>query len=184
MPSEKGLAADAAAFYDRLVARPDVDAARVIGHGRSLGGGVIGTLAATRPLAGLVLESTFTSVPDVVPHVPRGVAPQVEVSVLREVHGRGGALHVRFEVHPEAICLAGQAVRHLARQPAREALVSVGAHVRQAHGRGFCVLLPALEPLHLPHRPVEAPRPAVQACAPANVGRDLDLPSAQREGRP
>ncbi len=74
-PSETALAADVAAFYDRLVARPDVDAARIIGHGRSLGGGVIGTLAAARPLAGLVLESTFTSVPDVVPHVPRWLLP-------------------------------------------------------------------------------------------------------------
>ncbi|NIW33196.1 MAG: hypothetical protein GWN25_41005 [Actinobacteria bacterium] len=52
------------------MARADVDESRIVGHGRSLGGGAIGTLAAERPLAGLIFESTFTSVPDVVPWAP------------------------------------------------------------------------------------------------------------------
>ena len=70
VPAEDAITGDFVAFYDRLVARPDVDAARVVGHGRSLGGGVLGRLAEARPLAGLVFESTFTSVPDVVPYLP------------------------------------------------------------------------------------------------------------------
>ena len=36
--------------------------ARIIGYGRSLGGGAVAQLAARRPLAALVLESTFTSI--------------------------------------------------------------------------------------------------------------------------
>ena len=40
--------------------------ARIIGYGRSLGGGAIAQLAARRPLAALVLESTFTSLDDMV----------------------------------------------------------------------------------------------------------------------
>jgi fermentation-respiration switch protein FrsA (DUF1100 family) len=61
-PSENGILADAMRFYDFLVERPDVDAARVVFHGRSLGGGFAAGLAARRVPAGLILESTFTSV--------------------------------------------------------------------------------------------------------------------------
>lgn len=59
-PSQDALTADLVAFYDRIMARPDTT--RAIGHGRSLGGGVICALAAERPLDALVLESTFRSV--------------------------------------------------------------------------------------------------------------------------
>ncbi len=61
-PSEAALFADIERFYDAIVARPEVDGARAIAHGRSLGGGVMCGLAARRPLRGLVLESTFRSV--------------------------------------------------------------------------------------------------------------------------
>jgi pimeloyl-ACP methyl ester carboxylesterase len=61
-PSEAAIAEDFVAFYDALVQRPDVDGARIVLHGRSLGGGAVCGLAKQRPAAGLVLESTFTSV--------------------------------------------------------------------------------------------------------------------------
>jgi len=61
-PSEAALFADIERFYDAVIARPDVDGRRVIAHGRSLGGGVMGGLIARRPVHGLVLESTFRSV--------------------------------------------------------------------------------------------------------------------------
>jgi fermentation-respiration switch protein FrsA (DUF1100 family) len=61
-PSQAGIVADALRFYDLLAARPEIDAARIIMHGRSLGGGVACQLAAARPCAALVLESAFTSV--------------------------------------------------------------------------------------------------------------------------
>lgn len=63
-PSEASLVDDFARFYDRLVDRPEIDGRRVVFHGRSLGGGVAGVLSARRPCAALVLESTFTNVPD------------------------------------------------------------------------------------------------------------------------
>jgi pimeloyl-ACP methyl ester carboxylesterase len=65
-PSEGSVTATFVAAYDRAVADPRVDAGRVIGYGRSLGGGAIGQLAARRALAALVLESTFTSLRDIV----------------------------------------------------------------------------------------------------------------------
>jgi hypothetical protein len=64
-PSEKAIVEDFVRFYDMASARPDVDPRRVVLHGRSLGGGVVSALAQKRCPAALVLESTFTSVPDV-----------------------------------------------------------------------------------------------------------------------
>jgi pimeloyl-ACP methyl ester carboxylesterase len=64
-PSEEAIVADFAAFYDRLVARPEIDRTRIVLHGRSLGGGVAAALSTRRPSAALILESTFTNVPDV-----------------------------------------------------------------------------------------------------------------------
>lgn len=61
-PSQDGIVPDAVAFYDTLAARPDVDPARIIFHGRSIGTGVVAQLAAQRPPAALILESPFTSV--------------------------------------------------------------------------------------------------------------------------
>jgi fermentation-respiration switch protein FrsA (DUF1100 family) len=61
-PSERGIVADAVAFYDQAVTHPTVDADRVVIHGRSLGGGVAAQLAGVRPCRALILESSFTSV--------------------------------------------------------------------------------------------------------------------------
>jgi fermentation-respiration switch protein FrsA (DUF1100 family) len=53
------------AGYDWALARVRIDAQRVIGHGRSLGGGAVCALGRERALAALILESTFTRVDDV-----------------------------------------------------------------------------------------------------------------------
>lgn len=55
--------ANAAAWHDRLAARPEVRADKILAHGFSFGGAFAAQLAARRPLAGLVLESTFSSLP-------------------------------------------------------------------------------------------------------------------------
>ena len=60
-PSEESLAALLAAAFDRLAARPDVDGKRIVAHGRSLGGGVACLLVDRRPVAAVILESSFTS---------------------------------------------------------------------------------------------------------------------------
>lgn len=63
-PSEAAIVADFARFYDRLTDRPEIDGSRIVLHGRSLGGGVVGVLSERRRARALVLESTFTNVPD------------------------------------------------------------------------------------------------------------------------
>ena len=69
-PSESGLKRDAAAALRYLATggRPDVDPTRIVVFGRSLGGAVGVALAANFPewIAALVIENTFTSVPDMV----------------------------------------------------------------------------------------------------------------------
>ena len=63
-PSEEAITSDFVAFYDDLILRPEIDPARIVFHGRSLGGGVVCSLARQRPCAAMILESTFTSVRD------------------------------------------------------------------------------------------------------------------------
>ncbi|HEX8697176.1 MAG TPA: alpha/beta hydrolase [Longimicrobium sp.] len=68
-PGERRAYRDGAAALAWLTGRLGVPVDRVIVHGRSLGGGVATALAAREPVAGLVLESTFTSVFAVAPGV-------------------------------------------------------------------------------------------------------------------
>jgi pimeloyl-ACP methyl ester carboxylesterase len=65
-PSETSITGTLLAAYDRVARDPRVDATRIVGYGRSLGGGAIAQLAARRPIAALILESTFTSLADIV----------------------------------------------------------------------------------------------------------------------
>ena len=61
-PSQKGIGSDMALFYDQVVKRPDVDASRVVFHGRSLGAAVGADLASRRKPAVVIAQSVFTSV--------------------------------------------------------------------------------------------------------------------------
>lgn len=68
-PSEEGLYADARAGLAHLERDRGFLPERIVVFGRSLGGAVAVELAGDRPLAGLVLESTFTSVGDMARHL-------------------------------------------------------------------------------------------------------------------
>ena len=61
-PSEAAVVADMERAREWLLQRPEVDPARLILHGRSLGGGIAAALAARHAPAALILESTFTSI--------------------------------------------------------------------------------------------------------------------------
>lgn len=60
-PSLKTMGQMASDAFDDLAARPEINAAAIVAHGRSMGGGVVSLLAASRPVAALVLESTFST---------------------------------------------------------------------------------------------------------------------------
>ncbi|HZE96472.1 MAG TPA: alpha/beta hydrolase [Planctomycetota bacterium] len=66
-PGEKGLYADARAAYDWLLTKTTAD--KIVIHGESLGGGPACELASTVACGALILQSTFTSIPDMAPRV-------------------------------------------------------------------------------------------------------------------
>ncbi|KAL6066747.1 bem46 protein, variant [Balamuthia mandrillaris] len=67
-PSEKGLQRDAQAALDYLCSLPDIDPHKIVLFGRSLGGAVALHLAAANEdkLAAVMVENTFTSIPDMI----------------------------------------------------------------------------------------------------------------------
>lgn len=63
-PSEQGSYRDAEAAWDFLVQGMGIEPRHIVLFGRSLGGAVAADLAQDRPAGVLILESSFTSVPD------------------------------------------------------------------------------------------------------------------------
>ncbi len=63
-PTEAGTYRDAEAVWDYLISEQQLSAQNIIIFGRSLGGGIATWLARKHPPAALILESTFTSIPD------------------------------------------------------------------------------------------------------------------------
>ncbi len=60
-PGVMACQGDSTEWYDRLAAAPGVRSELILAHGFSLGGAFAAELAGTRPLAGLVLEGTVSS---------------------------------------------------------------------------------------------------------------------------
>jgi len=91
-PSQDTVTEAFVTAYDSLAARPEIDASRISACGRSLGGAAACVLAEERPLASLILLSTFTSLRS---HVPT-------------VHGAGyaGARSIRQPVRRALLCRA------------------------------------------------------------------------------
>ena len=74
-PDEEGLYLDARAAWSHLTNDGGVAPRRIVAFGKSLGGAVAVDLASWAPVVGLIVESSFTSVPDMArahyPFVPR-----------------------------------------------------------------------------------------------------------------
>jgi len=66
-PGESGVYADSRAAYDWLLTKTTAD--KIVLHGESLGAGAACELASTVPCGGLVVQSAFTSAPDMAPRV-------------------------------------------------------------------------------------------------------------------
>ena len=64
VPTKRGPTLDAEAAYQWLVDVKKISPKRIVSHGESLGGAVALELALRRPVAGLILESSFTSIVD------------------------------------------------------------------------------------------------------------------------
>jgi pimeloyl-ACP methyl ester carboxylesterase len=122
-PSEHGTVLDARAARAALLGREAVDPARVLYLGESLGGAVALALAVEQPPAGVVLQSTFTSVRDmaraVYPFVPRAVVPDAypSLALVRRLRSPLLVLHgARDEIVP---LMQGEALAEAAPEPKR-----------------------------------------------------------------
>src|SRR5438445_10817787 len=77
--TEAGLYAAADAAYAMLAARRDVDPSRIYVYGRSLGSAAATYVATRHPVAGLILESPFTTAAAIAPQMyallPRFISP-------------------------------------------------------------------------------------------------------------
>ncbi len=111
-PSEVSITATMADAYDYLVSRPDVDAGRIVAYGRSVGGGAACALVGERPVAALILESSFSSVRRLVRRHglfgPLVRDPFDNLSVIREFEGPVLVIHGRADrlippAHGEAL---------------------------------------------------------------------------------
>jgi len=122
-PSEDAIHSDFVAFYDLLVARDDVDAARVVFHGRSLGGGAACSLATARPPRAMILQSAFESVPKIARRyfVPRFLVldPFDNLDAIRTVQPKLLVVHGRNDTiipfsHGQSLAAAAQDARLVA----------------------------------------------------------------------
>jgi pimeloyl-ACP methyl ester carboxylesterase len=100
-PSEKTIRETFVAAFDWAATSRRFDTERIVGYGRSLGGGAITQLAAMRPLRALVLESSFTSVADLARGfgVPRAMSrdPFDSIAVVGAFEGPILLMHGRSD---------------------------------------------------------------------------------------
>ena len=93
-PGETAIAADAVAIHDWAVARDDVETARVVVIGRSLGSGAAVHLAAARKLAGVVLVTPFDSLAAVAQKLYRFVPVGLLLRHPFDSHARASVIDV------------------------------------------------------------------------------------------
>jgi hypothetical protein len=90
VPTQANLEADGIAAFDYLARLDGVDPGRIVVHGQSLGSFIAGRVAAARPAAGAVLESSATTTEDWVDANRRGIARAlVRVEIDETLRGRG-----------------------------------------------------------------------------------------------
>lgn len=120
-PSEKANVADALSAYD-LLRKRGIAAEDIIVYGESIGTGVAVQLAAARPVAGLVLDAPYTSMPDIAsmhyPYLPARTLLSDRYETVRHLKN----VHVPLlVVHGEADAVIpvemGRAVHAAANEP-------------------------------------------------------------------
>ncbi len=88
-PSEKGTYKDASAAWDYLTKQKNIAPGEIIMFGRSLGGAIAVHLASEKPVGGLIVESSFTSVGDlgseIYPFLPVRLLSRFKYEVLKKI---------------------------------------------------------------------------------------------------
>jgi fermentation-respiration switch protein FrsA (DUF1100 family) len=132
-PTEPGVLADARAARQWLARRTGVAEGDIVLVGHSLGGGVAVDLAARDGARGLVLENTFTSLPDVawsyVPLVPYRVLMRSRLDSLAKIpHYTGPLLQTHGDADRIVPYALGRRLFEAANEPKRFVHIPGGDH--------------------------------------------------------
>jgi fermentation-respiration switch protein FrsA (DUF1100 family) len=132
-PDERGLVQDARAARRWLAQRTGVEERDIVLMGRSLGGGVVVDLAAEDGARGLVLSSTFTSLPDVgkhhLPLLPIGLLMSNRFNSLKKIATYPGPLLQSHGDADEIIPFElGRQLHEAALGPKRMVVIPGGRH--------------------------------------------------------
>lgn len=88
-PTEKGTYLDAEAAWDYIVKNKRIDPSRIVIFGRSLGSAVAAELAMRRKAGALIIESGFSSIPDLgrkyYPYLPVGLVTRFHYATIDKV---------------------------------------------------------------------------------------------------
>ena len=126
-PSEKNAYQDADAAFHYLTQQLKIPAEQIIPYGRSLGGGSATDLAARYPVAGLILESTFTSAFRVV--LPFPLLPFDKFANLDKLHQVRSPILVMHGQDDQTIPIQhGQRLYEAASQPKMSLWIAGAGH--------------------------------------------------------
>jgi fermentation-respiration switch protein FrsA (DUF1100 family) len=122
-PSEEGLYRDARAAWDYLVKELNVPPKRIVIFGISLGGAVAVNLASEVKPAGLIVQSSFTSIPDMASHhypfVPKALV-RTKMDSLSKIQGvKAPMLFIHSEADSVAPYKFGRRLYEAAPEPKR-----------------------------------------------------------------
>jgi len=108
-PTQANLEADGVAAFDYLNGAIHVPASRIVVHGQSLGSFIAGRVAAERPAAGVVLESSATTTEDWVAANLRGARRAlVNVRIDESLRGRGNLANMARIEEPLLLLVGAQ----------------------------------------------------------------------------
>jgi fermentation-respiration switch protein FrsA (DUF1100 family) len=131
-PSEKGLYLDGRAAWDHLVREQRIAPDRIILFGKSLGGAVAIDLATQVQPAGLIVQSSFTSVPDMAsvhfPFVPKALIRTKMDNLAKIGDVRAPKLFIHSTADEVAPFEQGQRLYDAANEPKKFFVVDGAGH--------------------------------------------------------
>lgn len=131
-PSEEGTYRDAEAAHEHLTRVEGFAPERIVLHGESLGAAVAVELALRRPCAGLIVESAFTSIPDMAaalyPFLPVRLLARIRYDNLGKIARPGVPLLVVHSPVDELVPMAHGERLFAAAQAPRRFLRTGGGH--------------------------------------------------------